>query len=109
MKRYGRYLGAAIVLAIVVGFAALSFGGVFAPSSSSSDTAVLWRNSIVAGPLDDVAVMWRNSAERVDDIAVMWRNSIVADPPGDVAVLWRNNVVAEPLDDVAVLWRGRRA
>ena len=107
MKRYGRYLGAAIVLAIVVGFAALSFGGVLGLPSSSSDTAVLWRNNAVVEPFGDTAVLWRNGpVQLVDDVAVMWRNSIVADPPGDVAVLWRNNVVGDPVGGSAVMWRG---
>jgi hypothetical protein len=85
MKRYGKYIGAVIAVAIVIAFAALSFGGVLGVPGSASDTAVMWRNSAPAG---DTAVLWRNSA-----------------PAGDTAVLWRSSVIGAPVEEVAVLWR----
>jgi hypothetical protein len=86
MKKHRKLIGAAILLAVVVAFAAVTFGGVFSLPGSSSDVAVLWRDSVVRPPVD-TDVLWRDS---------------VTPPPVDVAVLWRDSVTL-PLLDVAVL------
>jgi hypothetical protein len=89
MKDYRKLIGAAILLAVVVAFAALSFGGVLNLPGSSNDVAVLWRNSITP-PAEETAVLWRNSVTPpADDVAVLWRNSITP-PAEELAVLWRD-------------------
>lgn len=94
MKKHKKLIGAALLLAVVVAFAALSFGGAVNLTGPSNDVAgVLWRNSVTPAAEEVAGVLWRNSMPpAAEELAVLWRDSVA--PAGEeLAVLWRDKRV----------------